>query len=326
MSTKFPCGLLVFAISSGIAGVGYKGVVSGPKLVAVMGPTGSGKSAVAERLADDWGAILVNADAFQVYRGFDIGTNKPTNRERYELVDICDPEEQFGVGEWLRRVEGILQSAWEAREDVIVVGGTGLYVRALFEGYAEMSGPPDPDLREELMRREAEEGLEKLVEQLKTVDPGLAARVDLRNGVRVRRALEKVLGGGEQIQVEVPDFRKFKFGLDVAVEELRQRLEKRLLEMIDGGWIEEVRKLNDINVSENAPAMRAIGYYSWRCYLSGATTFDEAFAEVLKLTVQYAKRQRTWMRKEPNLNMIAMQSWDEAGLEAAVSAIKTSID
>ena len=110
------------------------------------------------------------------------------------------------------------------------------------------------------------------------------------------------------------------------VEALRQRLEKRLLEMVDGGWIEEVRKLNDINVSESAPAMRAIGYHSWRCYLSGATTFDEAFAEVLKLTVQYAKRQRTWMRKEPNLKMIALQSWDEAGLEAAVSAIRTSID
>ncbi|ARU40332.1 tRNA (adenosine(37)-N6)-dimethylallyltransferase MiaA [Armatimonadetes bacterium Uphvl-Ar1] len=306
--------------------MGYKEVVSGPKLVAVMGPTGSGKSAVAERLADKWGAVLVNADAFQVYQGFDIGTNKPENRERYELIDICEAEEQFGVGEWLRRVEGMLQTAWDAQQDVIVVGGTGLYIRALFEGYAEMSGPPDPELRQELMRREAEEGLGKLVEQLEAVDPEMAGRVDLRNGVRVRRALEKVLGGGERIQIEVPDFRKFKFGLDVEVEALRQRLEKRLLEMVDGGWIEEVRKLNDINVSENAPAMRAIGYHSWRCYLSGATTFDEAFAEVLKLTVQYAKRQRTWMRREPNLKMIALQSWDEAGIEAAVSAIRTSID
>lgn len=306
--------------------MGYKGVVSGPKLVAVMGPTGSGKSAVAERLADEWGAILVNADAFQVYRGFDIGTNKPIEKGRYELIDVCEPEEQFGVGEWLRRIEGILRQAWDAQRDVIIVGGTGLYVRALLEGYADMSGPPEPDLREDLMRREAEEGLEKLVEQLEAVDPEMAGRVDLRNGVRVRRALEKVLGGGERIQIEVPEFRKFKFGLDVAVEELRQRLEKRLLEMIDEGWIDEVRKLNDINVSENAPAMRAIGYHSWRCYLSGATTFDEAFAEVLKLTVQYAKRQRTWMRKEPNLNMIALQSWDEAGIEAAVSAIRTSID
>lgn len=300
--------------------------MSGPKLVAVMGPTGSGKSAVAERLADKWGAVLVNADAFQVYQGFDIGTNKPENRERYELIDICEAEEQFGVGEWLRRVEGMLQTAWDAQQDVIVVGGTGLYIRALFEGYAEMSGPPDPELRQDLMRREATEGLESLVEQLKAIDREMAGRVDLRNGVRVRRALEKVLGGGERIQVEVPDFRKLKFGLDVEVEALRQRLEKRLVEMIDGGWIEEVRKLNDINVSENAPAMRAIGYHSWRCYLSGATTFDEAFAEVLKLTVQYAKRQRTWMRKEPNLKMIALQSWDEPGIEAAVSAIRTSID
>lgn len=291
-----------------------------------MGSTGSGKSAVAEALADLWDAVLVNADAFQVYRGFDIGTNKPTLRSRYSLIDVCDPTEQFGLGEWLRRVEPILGEAWEAQRDVVLVGGTGLYIRALFEGYAELSGPPDPELRDDLMRREREEGLPALVAELVAADAEVAGRVDLQNPVRVRRALEKIRCGGERILVTVPEFEKYKFGLDVGVDDLKLRLEIRLQEMVDGGWIEEVRRLNDLKIPENAPAMRAIGYYTWRRYLSGATTFDEAFAEVLLLTTQYAKRQRTWMRKEPGIQMVEVQSWDAAGVEALIHAIIASSD
>lgn len=291
-----------------------------------MGSTGSGKSAVAEALADLWDAVLVNADAFQVYRGFDIGTNKPPLRSRYSLIDVCDPTEQFGLGEWLRRVEPILGEAWEAQRDVVLVGGTGLYIRALFEGYAELSGPPDPELRSDLMRREREEGLSALVAELVAADAEVAGRVDLQNPVRVRRALEKIRCGGERILVTVPEFEKYKFGLDVGVDDLKLRLEIRLQEMVDGGWIEEVRRLNDLKIPENAPAMRAIGYYTWRRYLSGATTFDEAFAEVLLLTTQYAKRQRTWMRKEPGIQMVEVQSWDAAGVEALIHAIIASSD
>jgi len=286
-----------------ITGIGWVkgGVAKSPRLIAVMGPTGSGKSDLAESLADRFDAVLVNADAFQVYRGFDIGTNTPENAGRYELIDICDPEEQFGVGEWLRLVVPILERAWGNQQDVIVVGGTGLYVRALFEGYSEMSGAPDPALREELMRREREEGIGALVAELRKLDADRADRVDLNNAVRVRRALEKILGGGESISVEIPPFLKLKYGLEVDRELHRILLGERLIAMVDRGWIEEVRRLREGGISESSPAMRAIGYHTWTKYLSGATTFDEAMAEVLTLTVQYAKRQRTWMRKEPGL-------------------------
>lgn len=278
-----------------------------PRLIAVMGPTGSGKSAIAEALADRFGAVLISADAFQVYRGFDIGTNKPKDVGRYEMVDICDPQEQFGVGEWIRMVTPILEDCWGVGQDVVVVGGTGLYVRALFEGYSEMGGLPDPALREELMLREKKEGLGALVADLEKLDSELASRVDKKNPVRVRRALEKVIGGGSQIKIRIPPFLKLKVGMGVDLELHRVILENRLESMIVGGWIEEVRKLNEIEGMETAPAMRAIGYHTWTKYLSGATTFDEAKAEVLTLTVQYAKRQRTWLRKEPGLLMVDIE-------------------
>ena len=294
-------------------------------MIAVMGPTGSGKSDLAEDLAVRLDAVLVNADAFQVYRWLDIGTNKPEDKGLYELIDICEPEEQFGLGEWLRLVEEILQTAWTNERSVVFVGGTGLYIRALFEGYAEMSGAPDAELRAELMRREEEEGLGALVEELKRLDFERAEKVDLQNPVRVRRALEKILGGGEVIKIDVPGFKKRKFGLYVEKELHKEILENRLKMMVESGWIEEVRELNDLRIPESAPAMRAIGYHTWRKFLSGATTFDEAMAEVLTLTVQYAKRQRTWIRKEPGLLEIAIDPNEAGSRKAALAAVWSSI-
>ncbi len=296
-----------------------------PRLIAVMGPTGSGKSDLAEGLARSLGAVLISADAFQVYRGFDIGTNKPSDPSGYELIDVCDADEQFGLGEWLSLVVPVLEKAWSEKKDVVVVGGTGLYIRALFEGYADMSGAPDPALREELMRREQEEGLGALVAELERLNSEIARRVDLKNPMRVRRALEKILGGDTGIMFVIPGFLKLKYGLEVDREAHRGILEDRLNVMIDRGWIEEVRKLNDLGISESSPAMRAIGYHTWTKYLSGATTFDEAKAEVLTLTVQYAKRQRTWMRKEPGLMVYEVDPTSVESHERVLAMICSSI-
>ncbi|MFM9872415.1 MAG: tRNA (adenosine(37)-N6)-dimethylallyltransferase MiaA [Fimbriimonadaceae bacterium] len=298
---------------------------SSPRLIAVMGPTGSGKSSIAETICDYLGAVLVSADAFQVYLGFDIGTNKPSETRRYEMVDICVPDEQFGLGEWIRRVIPVLERAWEDGSDVVVVGGTGLYIRALFEGYSEMSGPPDPAIREELMERELSEGIGALVAELVRLDVARSSRVDLNNPVRVRRALEKILGGTTEISVEIPNFLKLKYGLEVERDHHRQILEQRLEVMVERGWIEEVRNLNELGIAENAPAMRAIGYHTWTKHLSGATTFDEAKAEVLTLTVQYAKRQRTWMRKEPGLMVYDIDPTSVESQERVLATILSSI-
>src|SRR5688572_23240532 len=124
-----------------------------PFLLAVMGPTASGKTDLAEHLADETGAQLINADAFQVYKGFDIGTAKSVNANRYELIDIREPDESFGVGEFVQLANAELERLFAGGTSAIVVGGTGLYVRALFEEYEAMSGPPDPQLRADLEAR-----------------------------------------------------------------------------------------------------------------------------------------------------------------------------
>ena len=126
-----------------------------------MGPTASGKSSLAEKIADALDAILLNADSFQVYRYLDIGTAKPTVKEQYRLLDLKDPNESFGVGEWVHLAQQELELAWERRQSVVIVGGTGLNIRALMERYGEMSGPPSPELRDALNQKLEREGLQK---------------------------------------------------------------------------------------------------------------------------------------------------------------------
>lgn len=268
-----------------------------------MGPTGSGKSGIAEKVAKKLGAQLINADAFQVYRGLDIGTNKPSDSSQYELINIVEPTEQFGLGEWIRESCQVLTRCWEAKQPVVFVGGTGLYIRALFEGYAEMSGPPDAEVRERLMLREKTEGLQSLVDELESRAVHIAEATDLKNPVRVRRALER-LENPQTIEFQIPPYEKTKFSIVLNSETLAERISKRLDQMIEAGWIEEVGNLIKNGVPENAPGFRAIGYHTWVRLLKGELSLDEGKAEVLTATLSYAKRQRTWLRKEPGITEI----------------------
>lgn len=281
---------------------------SRPKLVAVMGPTASGKTEVAERLASLIGAQLINADAFQVYRGMDIGTAKPEAKERYLLLDLKEPREAFGAGEWVRLACDNLRRLWSEGRSAVVVGGTGFYIRALFERYEDMQGPPPGELRAELMAREKHEGLRSLAAELARIEPGAAARVDPNNPVRVRRALERALHRGGNEPVELPPFDELKIGLDHAVPDLDARIEARTSALIEAGWIAEVRALLADGVPRNAPGMRAIGYSPLASYIGGDISLDDAIAQIVLATRQYAKRQRTWMRSEPRLFRLPRQS------------------
>ncbi|MBS1712762.1 MAG: tRNA (adenosine(37)-N6)-dimethylallyltransferase MiaA [Armatimonadetes bacterium] len=287
-----------------------------PFLLAVMGPTGSGKSPVAEVLAEKTDALLLNADAFQVYRGLDIGTNKPNDRSRYRLIDVVGPTEGFGLGQWVRLALRILEDAYQEGRNVIVVGGTGLYVRALFEEYADMSAAPDPDLRSRLVRREQEEGLEALVEDLRR--SGRAEGVDLANPVRVRRALERSLSSEEPIHVRLPGFRKKKVALEPPVPGFETALSERVGRMWDAGWPEEVEGLLASGVPETAPSFRAIGYQSVARFLRGRSTRQETVATIAQQTRRYAKRQRTWLRTEPLLTAIGTEGFDDRAVGRAV--------
>ncbi len=268
-----------------------------PQLIGVMGPTASGKTNLAEQIAEHLDAQLVNADAFQIYCGMDIGTAKPNRPENYELIDIRNPDESFGVGEYVVVAQSVLRRCWERRQSVVVVGGSGLYVRALFEEYSEMGQAPPPEVREALNARP----LEELAEELRKLAPETANVVDLRNRVRVQRALERIYSPKPSVSVHLPPFDKKKLAIVRNSDETNDRIQRRTKQMFESGWIEEVRKLFSDGYAITNPGFRALGYEAIGRAINGEATFEEALATTIADTKRYAKRQRTWLRSEPNL-------------------------
>ena len=274
-----------------------------PLLLAVMGPTASGKSSLAESLAEQFDAQLINADAFQIYRKLDIGTAKPEERERYELLDILDPREEFGVGAWVTRVLPILHDLFAQDRSAIVVGGTGFYIRALFEQYADMDSAPDPEIRAQLENELARDGVQAMYDRVMNLNPQAAERLDPRNPVRVRRALEKALSTKPKMTVDLPSFRKGKVGIEVSPPILENRIAERVKNMVQMGWLEEIERLADEEYSLSDPGLRAIGYdHMWRHRLK-EVGLDEAIENTVVDTRRYAKRQRTWLKSEPGLQL-----------------------
>jgi len=288
-----------------------------PQLVAVMGPTASGKTELAEQIAERIDAQLVNADAFQIYRGMDIGTAKPDRRDLYRLLDIRNPAEGFGVGEYVALAQEVIQDCWKAERSVVVVGGTGLYVRALFEEYSQMGQAPTPELRLSL----DEKSLESLVEELQRVEPEAAKGLDLQNRVRVQRALERIYSPKPSVPVHLPPFQKQKFAVMRDIDDTSERIKRRTEEMMRKGWVEEVQRLKAEGFSLADPGFRALGYGAiWRT-LTGEVELKEALATTIAETRRYAKRQRTWLRSEPNLVILDSDN----ALEHAMRALSPNI-
>lgn len=295
-----------------------------PWLLGVMGPTASGKTFLAEHLADVTGARLINSDAFQVYRGFDIGTAKSDRRDLYHLLDIKAPNEGYGVGEFMVDALALLQAAWEEGRPIIVVGGTGLYMRALFEEYSDLQASPPAELRLDLERREKEEGLASLVAELRALRPDL--ELDWKNPVRVRRALERTLAPAPVRSAALPPFKKLKVALDPETNWLNEKIDDRYHRMIEEGWLQEVQKLTAQGVLESAPAMRAIGYLALRRVAMGETTLEETGPGIRAQMRQYAKRQRTWLRSEPHLLRLPSEISSADGLSANQDIILRTLE
>ncbi|MBX3097546.1 MAG: tRNA (adenosine(37)-N6)-dimethylallyltransferase MiaA [Fimbriimonadaceae bacterium] len=260
---------------------------------------------MAEWLADRHDALLINSDAFQVYRGLDIGTNKPIDRSRYRMLDLVDPDEEFGVRKWIEAVLPLLSNSFDRGRNVIVVGGTGYYVRALFEEYGDLQEAPAPELRAALNERIRMEGVDALARELTERAPEVAKKIDLKNPARVQRAIER-LESTSPLTFRLPPFRKIKIALAPSAEQLTPILESRVEQMIATGWPDEVASLLDSGVKINAPGMRAIGYRALANVVSGRITLGEAREQIILETRQYAKRQRTWLRSEPNLKTMPL--------------------
>jgi tRNA dimethylallyltransferase len=283
----------------------------GLPLVVLCGPTAAGKTALALDLAGRLPFEAISADSRQVFRGMDIGTAKPTLSERqrlpHHLLDVADPGESFSAADFVRLARPVVAALAAAGKRPLLVGGTGLYIRALTEGLLDAPAA-DPFLREALRKVEAEEGEGTLHRRLCDRDPEAAARIHPRNLVRIIRALEVLELSGQRISEmqrahafgERP-FRLLKIGVMPAREELMRRIDLRAERMLAEGLLEEVRGLLAQGYGAQSKAMRTIGYREMAQHLGGELSLDEALARIKTETRRYAKRQLTWFRADPSI-------------------------
>lgn len=274
-------------------------------LVSVEGPTASGKTGLAIRLADALGSEIISADSRQIYRQMDIGTAKPTPEELaavpHHLIGIIDPSQSYNVGRFrsdaLEAVSGLRQRGLLP----LVCGGTGLYVRGLLDGLFPLPQIPS-ELRASLIDRLAAEGLAPLYEELKRADPDFASRLSPNDKQRVLRGLEVYLASGRPIsehwrsQNREPRFSAFRVLLDPPRAELYARIDRRMELMLEQGLLQEIQTLLDSGYTAASPGLSSLGYREFLPYLAGSASLEECAALAAQHTRNYAKRQCTWYR------------------------------
>jgi tRNA dimethylallyltransferase len=286
-------------------------------LLAIVGATATGKSALGMALAERLGGEIVNADALQVYRGLDIGTAKPTPAERarvpHHLIDILEPHERWSAGEFARRALAAVGEIAGRGRLPVVVGGSGLYLRALLAGISPVP-PGDPALREELRARVAAEGLPALGAELARLDPETAARLPAGDTQRILRALEVALVSGRPLSswIRSQPFGKKRLsavtvGLTLPRALLYDQLAGRVTRMVEQGWVAEVAGLLDRGLEPSLPAFQAIGYRQLVLHLKGEWSLERAIDDTITATRRFAKRQETWFRKEPDVTWFPAQ-------------------
>ena len=269
-------------------------------MIAVVGPTASGKSALALRAAERLGGEIVSADSRQVYRGMDIGTAKPTREERarvpHHLIDVVDPGERYDVLRFQREARAALEEIRARGRVVLVVGGTGLYVRALLDGLELSALPHDPELRARIEREDPA----ALHARLRAIDPDTAARTDPRNVRRVIRYLEvATIVGGPVARRTGARVHALRIGLRPPREHLVAAIERRIREMVDAGVLDEARMLLARGIDPRLPSMSAHGYVHWIAHLRGEMDLESAIARTARDVRAYSRRQVTWFRRDP---------------------------
>jgi tRNA dimethylallyltransferase len=284
------------------------------KILVVTGPTASGKTDFALKLAADDPTIeIVNADAFQVYRGLDIGTAKPSHEERglvpHHLIDIREPHEDFNAADYSRLARECIREILARHKTPVVVGGTGLYIDALFNGLMHVEQDMT-DGRERARREIEQNGFEEMLRRLEPIDPDLYEQTRREgNPLRLQRAWEHYYATGEALGKTRKEKKPEPFEYEpeckvmtVARPEIWRRIEQRVNNMIAGGWLKESETLMRDGVTREMPAMRAIGYREMFDVVEGHSSLAEARERIIVRTRQYAKRQVTWMKKYQSAN------------------------
>lgn len=276
------------------------------RLVAIVGATGTGKSAIALELTQRLGGEIVNADSRQVYRGMDIGTAKPSledrRKARHHLYDVADPVDGYSLALYQQQAKETLNAIWARNAFAWLVGGTGQYVWSLLEAWQVPDVAPDLALRAELEAFAAEHGHGALASRLAMVDPASAERIDHRNIRRVIRAIEVYERSGRSMSEwqtrGTPDFEFLLFGIDVPRDVLYPRVDRRVDAMFAGGLVEEVQALLAAGVPADCPAMSSIGYGETVAYLNGELTLEEAKERTKIATHRLIRSQDQWFRRD----------------------------
>ena len=285
------------------------------RIVCVVGPTASGKTGLAVELALELDGEVISCDSMQIYRGLSIGSAAPTEAEMrgvpHHMLGFADPAEDYSVSRFVETADPILQDALRRGKTAVLCGGTGLYIDSLMAGRSFAPGP-SPGRREALERMADEEGIEAVLAYLATFDPESAARLHPGNRRRILRAAEIFLETGETITAhdertrrQPPRYQGVWLGLDfVERGDLYGRINRRVDQMLADGLVEEVRALLDSGVPRSATCLQAIGYKELIAYLDGNETLEQAREAVARGTRRYAKRQRTWFRRNPETHWI----------------------
>lgn len=294
------------------------------EIICIVGPTATGKTKLSVALAKALDGEIVSCDSMQLYRGMDIGTAKPTVAEMdgipHHMMDCIDPNEDYSVCCYVNQADACVRDVLARGKKAIIVGGTGLYVDSLISG-REFARRPETGIRQELTKIAAEQGISVLVERLRAVDPEAAAAIPAANEKRIIRALEVYLETGipisehnRQSKLVPKKYEAAWIGLDyVNRTALYGRIDQRVEEMFEQGLVPEVKALLDRGIREDSTAMQAIGYKELVAYFRGETTLEEAKALIQQRSRNYAKRQRTWFRRNSEISWIDLPDAPEFG-------------
>ena len=291
-------------------------------IICIAGPTASGKTALAVELAKDLSGEVVSCDSMQVYKRMDIGTAKPTEEEMqgipHHMIDVAEPDEDFSVSRYCCLAAPIVDDIVARGKTAIIAGGTGLYMDSLIRGNA-FAPFPSTGVRERLETQADSEGMEFMLNWLRSVDPESAARLHLSDRKRIIRALEVYLETGQTItehnrktQQIPPKYTPLWLGLDFTDRaELYCRIDRRVDMMLEMGLISEIQGLLASGIPPRCTAMQAIGYKEFVNALNGEETIAQAAEEVKKSSRHYAKRQLTWFRRNPRLHWLKRQTGEK---------------
>ena len=304
-----------------------------PKLVAIVGPTASGKSSLALALAQRFQGEIISADSVQVYRGFDIGTAKPPVEDRrmvpHHLIDILDPDQDYSAALFREQADAIIHELHKRKTPIFVAGGTGLYLKVLTRGL--FRGPAgDPGLRSALYKKAEREGIAILHQELQRQDPEAAWRIHPHDRFRIIRALEVYSLGKKPISLWQKEhgfgeaqYQVLKIGLHCERGELYRGIELRVDRMMEIGWVDEVRALLNQGYGPGLRSMQSLGYRSIAAYLSGGLTLREAIHLIKRDTRRYAKRQITWFKADPEINWFSTHPESFQQIERKIESFLT---